>query len=120
MRCTASRAGGPERCMQTGEQLDDRAGLVPVQRMQGIREFAIVGREILQHEHEAARQRIERRPVRLGQAGEFRRELAVETRLGVGETAQFTHQAGRGGLGGHLHEDGSRNAVPGERQSGSR
>jgi len=106
--------------MQTGEQFDDRAGLVPVQRMQGIREFAIVGREILQHEHEATRQRIERRPVRLGQAGEFRRELIVETRLGVGEAAQFTDQAGRGGLGGQLHEDGSRNAVPGERQSRSR
>ena len=115
----AGRAA-PERCVQPGEQFDDHAGLVLVQRMQGVGEFAIVDREILQHEHEAAGQRIERRPVRLGQAGQFRRELAVEARLGVGETAQFTHQAGGGRFGGHLDEDRIRHAVAGERQPGSR
>ena len=117
-----SQPGGaaPERRVQSGEQFDDQAGLVPVQRMQGVGELAVVGREILQHEHEAARQRVERRPVRLGQAGQFRRQLAVEPRLGLGEPAQFTHQAGRGGFGGHLDEDRSRNTVTGERQPGSR
>ncbi|MCW2627669.1 MAG: hypothetical protein JWR48_4391 [Mycobacterium sp.] len=73
--------------------------------MQGVGEFAAIDREILKHEHEAAGQRIEGRPVRLGQAGQFGREPAVEAGLGLSETAQLAHHAGRGGFGGHLHED---------------
>jgi len=46
--------------VQTGELLDDRGGLVLVQRMQGVGELAIIDGQIFQHEHEAAGQRVER------------------------------------------------------------
>ena len=44
----------------------------------------------------------------------------VETRLGLPEDADFAHQAGGGGFGGHLDEHRLRHTVTGQRQPGPR
>jgi hypothetical protein len=53
----------PKCRVHAGEKFDDHARPVFVQRMQGVGEFAPIDREILQHEHESPRHRIEHRAV---------------------------------------------------------
>ena len=90
-----------------------------VERMQRVGELARLDREIFQHQHESADQGVESRPVCLGHAGEFRRQLVIEAHFGLGEPTQFAHQPSCDRLGRHLDEDRLRDIVAGERQPGA-
>lgn len=111
-------AAGPERGVHTGEQFDRERRAVLVEWMQRVGKLTGLLREVLEHQHEAPRERVERRTVGAGDAGQARRELLVEPDLGVREPAELTHQPGRGGLGGQLDEHRLGNAVARERQPG--
>ena len=104
--------------MQSGQEFDDETRLMLRERVKRVGELAGADGEILQHEYEPARDGIERRSVRLRQAGQLGRQLTVEARLGFGESAQLAHQARRGRLRRHLDEDRIRHAVAGECQPG--
>ena len=120
-RIAASRGTRPQNVACTRASSSTiRRRVVLAQRVQRVGELARVDREVLEHQHEAAGKCVERRSVRLGHAGQFRRQLAVEAGFGFGEPAQFAHQAGGQRFAGHLDEHRLRNAVTGQRQPGSR
>ncbi|GAB4620092.1 hypothetical protein MOKP38_36100 [Mycobacterium avium subsp. hominissuis] len=106
--------------MQVGQQLDDEAGLVGGERVQGVRELARLGRQILQHQQVAARPGVERGAVAVGDADHLRRQLAVEPHLGAAEPAELTHQAGGGGLGRDLDEHRVGDVLAGQHEPGPR
>ena len=67
--------------MQLRQQFDDQRGPIGVDRVQGVRELAVTGREVLEDEREPARVRVELGAVTAGDTGQLSGELAVEASL---------------------------------------
>jgi hypothetical protein len=61
-----------------GQQFDHQGGAVDAQRVQGVGKLASAGFQILEHQHEPAGDRIERRTVADRHVSEQRGQLAIE------------------------------------------
>ena len=78
------RQTAPEGGVQVGQHADHLGHLVGAQRVKGVGELAAGGGHVLEHDHEAPGQRVERGSVRPPQPpAELRGQLAVEPRLGL-------------------------------------
>ena len=109
--------------MHPCQQFDDECRAIGIQRMQGVGELTnrqSIGRQILQHQREAAGDGIEGGAVAGGHIGELGGKFAVEPHLGRSEAPQLTDHPGGCGLGGHLDEHGGGHILTGQCQSGAR